>query len=57
MFPVESAPPTSITEDNDLGLTRPRDQITTREDPRSVKYRNHSTAALLTGNDGHVASA
>jgi NitT/TauT family transport system ATP-binding protein len=38
-------------------LPRPRDQFATREDPRFLKLRHHITASLLTGNDGHVASA
>ena len=54
---VLSARPTSLREVIDVGLPRPRDQFTTREDPRFLKLRHHITAALLTGNDGHVASA
>jgi NitT/TauT family transport system ATP-binding protein len=54
---VLSARPTSLREVIHVGLPRPRDQLTTREDPRFLKLRHHITASLLTGNDGHVASA
>ena len=54
---VLSARPTSLKEVIHVDLPRPRDQFTTREDPRFLKLRHHITASLLTGNDGHVASA
>jgi NitT/TauT family transport system ATP-binding protein len=54
---VLSARPTSLKENILVGMPRPREQLTTREDPRFLQLRHHITAALLTGNDGHVASA
>jgi NitT/TauT family transport system ATP-binding protein len=54
---VLSARPTSLKEVIDVDLPRPRDQLETREDPRFLKLRHHITTSLLTGNDGHVASA
>lgn len=54
---VLSARPTSLSEVIDVGLPRPRDQLATRDDPRFLELRHHITAALLTGNDAHVASA
>jgi NitT/TauT family transport system ATP-binding protein len=53
---VLGARPTALREIIDVGLPRPRDQFTTREDPRFLKLRHHLTSLLLARNTGHVAT-
>jgi NitT/TauT family transport system ATP-binding protein len=53
---VLGAKPTALKEIIDVGLPRPRDQLTTREDPRFLKLRHHLTTSLLVRNAGHVAA-
>ena len=53
---VLGAKPTALKEIIEVGLPRPRDQLTTREDPRFLKLRHHLTSLLLTRNSGHVAA-
>jgi NitT/TauT family transport system ATP-binding protein len=53
---VLGAKPTALKEIIDVGLPRPRDQLTTREDPRFLKLRHHLTTSLLARNAGHVAA-
>lgn len=54
---VLGARPTSLKEVINVDLPRPRDQFTTREDPRFLKLRHDITASLLARNNEHVASA
>jgi NitT/TauT family transport system ATP-binding protein len=53
---VLGARPTALKDIIDVGLPRPRDQLTTREDPRFLKLRHHLTASLLVRTAGHVAT-
>jgi NitT/TauT family transport system ATP-binding protein len=53
---VLGAKPTALKEIIDVGLPRPRDQLTTREDPRFLKLRHHLTSLLLARNTTHVAA-
>ena len=53
---VLGAKPTALKEIIDVGLPRPRDQLTTREDPRFLKLRHHLTSLLLARNSGYVAA-
>jgi NitT/TauT family transport system ATP-binding protein len=53
---VLGAKPTALKEIIEVGLPRPRDQLTTREDPRFLRLRHHLTSLLLTRNAGHVAT-
>jgi len=43
---VLSAPPSSVTETIDVDLPRPRDQVSTKADPRFVEIRGHVTQLL-----------
>jgi NitT/TauT family transport system ATP-binding protein len=53
---VLGARPTTLKEIIDVDLPRPRDQLTTREDPRFLKLRHHLTASLLAKDPAHVAT-
>jgi NitT/TauT family transport system ATP-binding protein len=53
---VLGAKPTALKEIVDVGLPRPRDQLTTREDARFLKLRHHLTASLLARSTEHVAA-
>ena len=57
---VLGAKPTSLKEIVDVALTRPRDQLATREDQRFLKLRHDITASQLTESNemsnGHGAS-
>jgi NitT/TauT family transport system ATP-binding protein len=44
---VLSASPTALNEIIDVRLPRPRDQLSTREEPRFLKLRHHLTTSLL----------
>ncbi|MFJ5956980.1 hypothetical protein ACIQC5_13600 [Paenarthrobacter sp. NPDC092416] len=41
-----SAPPSTVAETVEVDLPRPRDQITTKQDPRFVELRAHVTSLL-----------
>ena len=53
---VLSAGPTKLKEIIDVDLPRPRDQLTTREDPRFLKLRHHLTTSLLARNGAHASA-
>jgi NitT/TauT family transport system ATP-binding protein len=53
---VLGAKPTVLKEIIEVGLPRPRDQLTTREDPRFLRLRHYLTSLLLTKGLGHVAT-
>jgi NitT/TauT family transport system ATP-binding protein len=53
---VLGARPTKLKEIIDVDLPRPRDQLTTREDPRFLKLRHHLTTSLLARSPAHAAA-